>query len=262
MSTVLVTGGTGLLGQRVVRRLTATGHTVRILSSRAVAPPAPDTEVTMGDLRTGDGLHRAVAGVTAIVHCASNPRDVDVVDVAGTGRLLDVARSAGLPHLVYISIAGVDRVPLPYYRAKLAVEHAIAASGLPWTVLRTTQFHPFGLDLLRRAARLPVVPMPRGWRVQSIDVDEVARRLVDAVAGGPGGRLPDLGGPDVLTMTDAARGYLAAVHRRRPVVEVPVPGAFSRAMRAGANLVPANRAGGRTWAQFLADQSPSVLSKG
>lgn len=71
-----------------------------------------------------------------------------------------------------------------------------------------------------------------------------------------------LGGPDVVPLAQAARGYLAAVHRRRPVVEVPVPGAFSRSFRAGANLVPGNRAGGRTWQEFLAGQPESDLLPG
>jgi uncharacterized protein YbjT (DUF2867 family) len=261
MSTVLVTGGTGLLGRRVVRDLAAAGHTVRVLSRRAVAPPVAGAEVAVADLRTGWGLHQAVAATTAIVHCATDPRDGRAVDVAGTERLLAAARGTGRPHLVYISIVGIDRIPTEYYRAKLAAEQAIAGSGLPWTALRTTQFHEFALDLVRRVARLPVVPLPRGWQLQPVDVDEVADRLAAAVASGPGQRLPDLGGPQVLPMADIVRQYLDAAGRRRPVLELPVPGAFFAALRQGANLAPRNRAGGRTWAQFLAGQTRPHLVK-
>ena len=88
MSTVLVTGGTGLLGRRVAHRLAAAGNTVLILSRRAVVPPVSGAEVTVGGLRTGWGLHQAVAAATAIVHCATDPRDFRAVDVDGTNRLL------------------------------------------------------------------------------------------------------------------------------------------------------------------------------
>jgi len=82
-------------------------------------------------------------------------------------------------------------------------------------------------------------------------VDEVARRLVDAVASGPAGRLPDLGGPEVFAVVDLVRDRLRESPRRRPVLELPVPGAAAAALRAGANLVPGNPGGGRTWQEFL-----------
>ena len=251
MTTVLVTGGTGLLGRRVCRTLSADGHSVRVLSRTASGPPIPGAETAIGDLSTGAGLLRAVEGTTAIVHCASDPRNPRAVDVAGTERLLEVAQGAGRPHVVYISIVGVDRIPMKYYAAKLAAEEAIARSGLPWTVLRATQFHPFVLQLLDRLTAFPVVPVPRGWRVQPVDVDEVARRLVDAVASGPAGRLPDLGGPEAFPVVDLVRDRLRESPRRRPVLELPVPGAAAAALRAGANLVPGNPGGGRTWQEFL-----------
>lgn len=261
MTTVLVTGGTGLLGRQVVRTLAADGHRVRILSRRAVEPPLPGVDVVVADLGSGAGLPRAVAGTTAIVHCATDPRSSRAVDVQGTERLLDAARAAGRPHVVSISIVGIDRIPWEYYRAKLAAEQALAPCGLPWTLLRTTQFHDFCLNLLDRMARLPLVPVPRGWRIQPIDVDEVARRLAEAVASEPAGRLPDLGGPEVLPVADLVRDHLREVRRRRPVVEVPLPGAFPAALRAGANLVPGNRAGGRTWAEFLAGRAHAQLTE-
>ncbi len=262
MNTVLVTGGNGLLGSRVVRALPADGHTVRILSRTAYGPSVPGAETVVGDLGTGAGLVRAVDGITSIVHCATDPRNPRVVDVDGTRRLLDAAWKAGRPHIVYISIAGIDRLPLKYYEAKLAAEQAIMSSGLPWTVLRTTQFHEFALDLLERVVKLPVVPVPRRWRIQPIDVEEVARRLAVVVSAEPAGRLPDVGGPEVWSVSDLARDRLRTLRRRRPVLEVPVPGALPAALRAGANLVPDNRSGGRTWREFLAGRFRSQLLEG
>lgn len=255
MDTVLVTGGTGVLGRRVARALAADGHTVRILSRTAAEPPISGADVAVADLSTGAGLSQAVAGTTAIVHCATDPRRARAVDVGGTQRLLGAARDVGRPHVVHISIVGIDRIPWEYYRAKLAGEEAIVGSGLPWTVLRATQFHGFVVDLLDRLVRLPLVPVPRGWRVQPVDVEEVARHLADAVASGPAGRLPDLGGPEVFPVAALVRDHLRELQRRRPVVEVPVPGAFAAALRNGANLVPGAPAGGRTWRDFLASRS-------
>jgi uncharacterized protein YbjT (DUF2867 family) len=248
MSDVLVTGGSGLLGREVVARLAAAGHAVRILSRSGSADP----RAVPGDLGTGAGLDAAVAGVAAVVHCASDFGDPQRIDVEGTRRLVEAARRAGRAHVVDVSIVGVDRIPWAYYRAKALAEQVVTSSGLPWTVLRATQFHEFAAAQLARLTRLPVVPAPRGWRFQPIEVGEVAARLAAAVDDGPAGRLPDVGGPEVLSIADLARRHLAATGRRRPVVTLPVPGAFSAALRSGANLAPDNRAGGRTFAQFLA----------
>jgi uncharacterized protein YbjT (DUF2867 family) len=121
-------------------------------------------------------------------------------------------------------------------------------------VLRATQFHDFAADQLGRLTRLPVVPAPRGGRLQPVDVPEVAARLAAAVDHGPAGRLPDLGGPDVVSVADLARRYLRATRRRRPVVEVAVSGRFSPAWRAGAGIAPDGRAGGRTFDRYLAER--------
>ena len=262
MTTLLVTGATGLLGRRLCRALTADGHTVRALSRTASESPIPGTETVVGDLSTGAGLAQAAAETSAIVHCASDPRNPRAVDVDGTERLLDAARTAGRPHVVYISIVGIDHLPTAYYRSKLVAERTIEQSGLPWSVLRTTQFHEFLDDLLGRMAKLPVVPAPRGWGFQPIDVEEVAHRLADVAASEPAGRLPDLGGPEAFPVAELVRERLRETGGRRPVVEIPVPGRFSAAMRAGANLVPGNRAGGTTWREFLVSRTGSQLLKG
>jgi uncharacterized protein YbjT (DUF2867 family) len=252
MQPMLVTGGTGTLGRPLVEVLTRAGQPVRVLSRR---PPAatggPPVEWVVGDLATGAGLERAVGGARVIVHCATSPR-ARRVDVAGTGRLLAAARRAGSPYLVYISIVGVDRVPFRYYRAKLEAERLVEGSGLPWTMLRTTQFHDLILRLLEALARPPVLLLPRGLRFQPVETREVAERLAALALGQPAGRTTDLGGPQVLTIGELASGYLRAAGRRRPVVRVPVPGAAARGFRAGGHLCPEHPDGKRTWAEFLA----------
>ncbi|PWI45192.1 NAD(P)H-binding protein [Streptomyces sp. ICBB 8177] len=249
--TILVTGGTGVLGGAVTRRLLDDGARVRVLSRRTRRPETvPDrVEWVVGDLATGAGLPEALDGVTAVVHCASDSRHWKS-DIAAARRLFDVARTTGSPHLVYVSIAGVDRVPYGYYRAKLEVERLLEASGLPWTVLRATQFHDLVLTVAQWLARLPVVLVPAGVRTQPVDVAEVANRLADLARNAPAGRVPDLGGPEALTAADAVRALLRATGRRRTVVSVPLPGKTMRAVRRGGLLAPGQPVGG-SFADFL-----------
>jgi uncharacterized protein YbjT (DUF2867 family) len=199
-----------------------------------------------GDLRTGEGVDAAVDGVAAIVHCATSSNG----DVEATRNLVQAAARAGSPHLVYVSIVGVDHLSGGYSKAKLQAERVGVDSGLPWTILRVTQFYDYVLSGLQRLARLPVVPVPAGFLVQPIDPDEVAARLVELTLGGPAGRVPDLGGPQVTSWADLLRGYLRANHRHRWLVPIRIPG--TRAVRAGGLLPsPEHATGRRTWEEFL-----------
>jgi uncharacterized protein YbjT (DUF2867 family) len=248
---ILVTGGTGTAGRWVVRQLLDDGSEVRVLSRR----PRPDTPGTPGwvtsDLLAGQGLEEAVAGADAIVHCASDSKHPGA-DPEAAGRLIEAARRAGAPHLVYISIVGVDRVPLRYYRAKLRVEGMVERSELPWTILRATQFHDLVFDMFDRLARLPVLPVPAETSDQPVDAPEVAARLAELARGPARGRMPDLGGPEVRDAGDLARTFLRARDRRRPVLPLPLPGRVAAAWRRGWHLAPDHADGRTTWEEYLA----------
>ncbi|MFI2436633.1 SDR family oxidoreductase [Streptomyces sp. NPDC018693] len=241
MTTILVTGGTGTLGRLVAERLRADGHEVRVLS-RHSRPYAVDLR------EGGPGLAEAVAGVDTIVHCASSPRGGDE---QAAGHLITAAREAGVGHLVYISIVGVDRVPYGYYQSKLAVEKLVEQSGLGWTVLRATQFHDLLTTVFRSLAKLPVMPVPKGVSDQPIEVAEVAARLAELATGAPAGRVADMGGPEVRTLDSLARAYLRAHGKRRPLLPVPLWGAAYRAFRAGGHLNPAESVGKGTFEEYL-----------
>ena len=103
------------------------------------------------------------------MHCATSSSG----DVQATHNLVRAAAQTGSPHLVYVSIVGIDRIPAwGYVKAKLHCERIVADSGLPWTILRVTQFYEYLLSGLQKLARLPLVPA--GFLVQPIDPDEVA----------------------------------------------------------------------------------------
>ncbi|MEV0696820.1 NAD(P)H-binding protein [Saccharopolyspora sp. NPDC050389] len=244
---VLVTGGTGRLGRALVPRLLDSGDDLRVLTRREHEQVAHGWVV--GDLRTGRGLAAAVADVDVIIHLATtNGRG----DVAATRNLIEAAEAAGQPHLVYVSIVGIDKVALGYYRAKLACERLVERSGLPWTILRTTQFHDLITAICDAQRALPVNMAPSKVRFQPIDVTEVAGRLV-AIADGPAAqRVPDLGGPEVRDAAELARTYLRAIGRRRPVWSVPLPGKAIRDYRAGHHLTPGRAVGRVTFDDFLA----------
>ncbi|WP_033287908.1 SDR family oxidoreductase [Amycolatopsis jejuensis] len=245
---ILVTGGAGQLGRVVVERLVAAERPVRALSRRRRS--SAGVGWTVGDLRTGRGIDVAVAGVDTIIHCATDYRH----EVQTVRTLVEAARWSGqAPHLVYVSIVGVDRVPLGYYRAKLAAEELIAGSGMPYTILRATQFHALVRTILAAAARLPVVPVPR-FRFQPVDVRDVAARLVELALGEPQARVPDLGGPEVRTAADLARALLGAAGREKRVVTVPVPGRIARGYAQGGNLAPEHADGVVTFEQYLAER--------
>jgi uncharacterized protein YbjT (DUF2867 family) len=258
-SPILVTGATGTLGQHVIRRLKDAGCDVRVLSRST--PEAEDgIEFMAGDLATGEGIEAAVDGVAAIVHLAGSAKG----DEDKARNLVRAASRAGARHLVYISVVGADLIPVAsrvdramfgYFASKRAAERVVADSGLPFTILRATQFHDLILTVAQQMAKLPVVPLPAGFRVQPVEADEVAARLVELALGEPAGMVPDIGGPRVYGAAELLRGYLRASKRRRPIVAIPLPGKAARAFRDGANLAPEQAEGGRTWEEFLADRA-------
>jgi uncharacterized protein YbjT (DUF2867 family) len=259
-SPILVTGGTGTLGRLVVPRLRNAGCEVRVLSRRS--HEAEDgIEFVTGDLAKGKGIEAAVEGVGTIMHLAGSAEG----DEDKARNLVRAASSqTRAPHLVYISVVGADRIPVAsrvdramfgYFASKLAAEQVVADSGLPYTTLRATQFHDLILTVAEQMAKLPVVPLPAGFRVQPVETDEVATRLVELALGEPAGLVPDMGGPRVYGAAELLRGYLrASKRRRRPIVAVPLAGKAARAFRDGANLAPERAVGRRTWEEFLADR--------
>ncbi|MER3389918.1 MAG: NAD(P)H-binding protein [Microcella sp.] len=226
--TLLITGGTGTLGRPTVEALRAAGVEPRILSRR------PGDAHAIADLQSGVGLREALDGVDTVLHLATNRRS----DARATQRLVDAARSAGVHHLVYLSIVGVDAVPLGYYRAKLACEELVAGSGVPYTILRATQFHGFVAGFFRAQRLLPrVIALDAPF--QPISTAAVADRLVSLAAVEPANaRVDDLGGPEVLPMAELARQWLvahgsSAEAASRRVTQWRAPGKLVAAYRAG-----------------------------
>jgi uncharacterized protein YbjT (DUF2867 family) len=188
--------------------------------------------------------------VDTIVHLAGDAKGDD--EKART--LVKAAKRAGNPHIVYISVVGADQKSFAYFGFKRGAEQVIAESGLPWTTVRATQFHDLVLTLAKTLAKLPIVPVPTGFRVQPIDARDVATRLVELAQGEPAGLVDDIAGPKIYTLKEIISSYLRAADRRRPMLPLHLPGNAARAFRTGVNLAPANATGAHTWEAFLADR--------
>ncbi len=248
MTRVLVTGGTGILGRQVVKQLELKRYTPRIMSRRTGKQAG--AEWVQADLSIAHTLNKAVDGVDVIVHAASGAK-LRKVDIEGTQKLIAAAHNARVKHILYVSIVGIDRIPFFYYQAKLQAEHLIEAGSVPWSILRATQFHSLPNTLFKNLSRFPLFFVPKTFKVQPIDPLDVAERIVNQVSNGAGGRLADIGGPEVLTLGDMAQSWLKAQGKQRRILHLPLRGQVARGFREGFDTVPNNPYGKLTWQHWL-----------
>ena len=209
-----------------------------------------DAEVS-ADLATGEGLATAVDGADAVVLLATSPQSPETVDAGGTRNLLGVLESQ---HLVYLSIVGVDRHPLPYYRSKRTAELMILDSKRLHTIMRATQFHSYLDWRLKRWCHRRIALVPAGYVFQPVAVEEVAVELASIVGGPPRGMAPDFGGPEVLSINSLARSYMTARGLETPLLPYPKLGKVAAGYRDGLHTNPDRTVGAGTWATYLADR--------
>ncbi|MDH6199138.1 uncharacterized protein YbjT (DUF2867 family) [Mycobacterium frederiksbergense] len=247
--TVLITGATGTLGHHVVPEATEAGHHVRALTRRRDRLGYTGVHWHRADLLSAEGLAAAIDGVDVVVHCATQPTGDK--DVTAARHLIEAARRAGVGHLIYISIVGIDDIPLPYYKTKLRVEQALSESGLGHTILRATQFHELIEKTFSAQRFSPVLWALRDVRFQPIDTRVVATRLVELIDTDPSGRAPDIGGPHIHSHPELGQMYLSAHNSRRRVVRLTIPGRIVASYRSGANLSPENAVGGASFQDYL-----------
>ncbi|MEO8262452.1 MAG: NAD(P)H-binding protein [Pseudolysinimonas sp.] len=242
--TILITGGTGTLGRPTAAALRAADHDVQVLSRHA------GDGRRVGDLSSGAGLAAALDGVDTVVHLATTRWR----DHKQTRRLLDAASAATVSHFVFISIVGVDHIHYGYYRDKVVCERLIAESGVPFTILRATQFHDFVAQFLRPQRRWP-------WMTvldiddQPIAVEEVAARLAELTVAAPAGRVADIGGPERLHLREFAEQWQRAHGTRQKIRMLRLGGATIRAFREGHHMTPLPGYGTETFATFAAREA-------
>lgn len=253
---VLVTGGTGVIGSFLVPALRARGHEVLILTRREGVYGG-----IAGDISTGAGIEEAMAGVQLVIHLASTQdrKQWQDLDVGGTARLAAAARRAGVRHFVYVSIIGVDRIAYSYYRAKLEAEAQVRQSGVPFTIVRISQFHEL-VDAalaalprlgLRRLARLP---LPTRLLVQPIAAADAASVLAERTEYGPSGKIETLAGPEVRTSGELAESWLSETGRPAKIVDAPLGGAVRHGFERGLGISRDHAWPGQTFAEFVRER--------
>jgi uncharacterized protein YbjT (DUF2867 family) len=207
---ILVIGGTGRIGSKAVAILRQSGH--------EVVAASPNTGV---NTITGEGVKEAVAGAQVVIDLANSPsfEDKAVLEFFETsGRnLLPAEAAAGIRHHVALSIVGIDRSDNGYFRAKLAQEKLIEASGIPYTIIRSTQFMEFLGRIAEMGADGNVVRISPGL-FQPIAADDVAAVVAEVALAAPRNGIVEIAGPERAPFNEIVARYLKAVGDRRHVL--------------------------------------------
>jgi len=211
---IVIIGGTGLIGSKTASILRQKGH--------EVVAAAPNTGV---NTITGEGLKEALAGTQVVIDLANSPsfEDKAVLEFFETsGRNLHAAEAtAGVQHHVALSIVGTDRTPENgYFRAKLAQEKLIRASGIPYTIIRSTQFLEFLKGIAAAATDGNTVRISPGL-FQPIAADDVAPAVADVAVAAPRNGTVEIAGPERAPFNEIVARYLRAVGDPRTVVSDP-----------------------------------------
>ncbi|WP_020655872.1 SDR family oxidoreductase [Massilia niastensis] len=209
---IVVIGGTGLIGSKTCAILRERGHEV------LAASPATGVNTV-----TGEGLAEALAGASIVVDLANSPsfEDQAVLDFFGaSGRnLLAAEAAAGVKHHVALSVVGTDRLAESgYFRGKILQEKLIRESGMPYTIVHSTQFFEFIGGIAQSGAQGNTVHLSKA-NIQPIVSDDVAQAMADYTLGAPVNGVVEIAGPDRMPMTELVRQYLRTTGDQREVVE-------------------------------------------
>ena len=249
---VLVVGGRGHIGRAVVDELRKNAHTVRVSSRRAFQQAGVET--VLADLLTQQGLDAAVAGVDVLINCVGSPdKDSYQTEVLGLAALLSAAKRANVNHVIHISIVGIDRIPSAYYKLKLKAEQVVETSGIPYTVVRMTQFHGIIDKTIMGSAKipLPVMLLPMDLHFQLLDSRDAAAFLMPYIAEGDKNELVSVGGPEIATSKVLLNAWLKARQSSRLPIHIPMLGKQAAGMRKAYNTIPDSRTGSITWEDYL-----------
>jgi uncharacterized protein YbjT (DUF2867 family) len=210
---IVVIGGTGLIGSKTVAILRQRGH--------QVVAASPQNGV---NTLTGEGLDQALAGAEVVIDLANSPsfEDQAVLEFFQTseGNLLPAGAAAGVRHHVALSIVGIDRSDNGYFRAKLAQEKLIEASGLPYSIVRSTQFMEFLRSIADSGAAGNTIRISSGL-FQPIASDDVAANVADVALAPPRNGIVEIAGPERAPFNEIVDRYLKAVGDPRQVVRDP-----------------------------------------
>ena len=211
---IVVIGGTGLIGSKVVANLKQKGH--------EVLAAAPNTGI---NTISGEGLKEAMAGTQGVIDLANSPSFEDKAvlkffETSGRNLLAAEAAAGGVRHHVALSIVGIDRSENGYFRAKLAQEELIKRSGTPYTIIRSTQFLEFLRGIVASGADGNIVRISAGL-FQPIAADDVGAIVADVALSAPRNGIVEIAGPERAPFNEFVARYLKAIGDPRKVVSDP-----------------------------------------
>lgn len=247
MSEILITGGTGNLGKILVQLLTAKQISY-VIGSRSNKSGA-DNIVVM-DLLENKGLKEAVQGRKIIFHLATDLKK----DTEATQNLLNaIGRNADV-HLIYMSITGIEKVPFPYYQQKLASENAVKASGIPYTILRATQFHEFIDQIFSTFLKFPLGILPKKVVSQPIQIEVVAHELYHLSLEQPANKTYEIGGLESFSFGQMAEEWQKQTGEKRWILNLPLWGALGKSFRNGSLTTPNIKPESIRWSNWLREK--------
>ncbi|MEV0220933.1 SDR family oxidoreductase [Streptomyces sp. NPDC050704] len=245
---VVVIGGTGLIGSKLVAKLNEHGH--------EAVPAAPNTGV---NTLTGEGLAEVLQGASVVVDVSNSPSFADAAVMeffrTSTTNLLKAEANAGVTHHVALSVVGTDRLQESgYFRAKQVQEELIKASGIPYSIVHATQFFEFAKGIADTATDGDTVRLPAA-KIQPIVSDDVAAAVGRTAVGAPVKGVVEVAGPEAFPIDEFVRKGLAAKNDPRAVVTDP-HATYSGAKLQETTLLPGPDAhlAGTRFADWLAQQ--------
>jgi len=250
---IVVIGGTGLIGSKLVANLTARGH--------EAVPAAPNTGV---NTLTGEGLAEVLAGASVVIDVSNSPsfEDTAVMNFfqTSTRNLLAAEAAADVKHHVALSIVGTERTPeIPYFRAKLAQENLIKESGIPYSIVHATQFFEFLKGIADSATEGNTVRISHAL-IQPMAADDVASAVAEVAMAAPLNGTLEIAGPEQFCFDDFVRRGLSARNDPREVVLDPHAQYFGAELKER-TLVPAGEAQlGSTYFNDWLERSTAVAA--
>lgn len=208
---IIVFGGSGLIGTKLAQHLREGGNEVVAASPRSGV-----------DAITGQGLAQALSGVRVAVDVMNSPNWEDAAVMkffdTATRNVLSAEAKAGVRHHVALSVVGTERLQTSgYFRAKLVQEKLIAASGIPYTIVRATQFFEFLGGIAQAGTEGQMIRLPEAL-MQPMSADDIAAALADYAVGQPLNGIVEIAGPEAIGIDQAVRGFLVATGDERRVI--------------------------------------------
>ena len=220
MKKVLITGATGLLGKSLLKKIDLENFEIIVCSRKK--PNNLSTDYLWKSFNLEQPLAIDLSGVDIIFHLASSTQNYSYqTDVNGTSKLLEIAKKHQVKHFIYISIVGVDQLPVKYFKIKKKVEEVIQQAGISFTILRATQFFEFFEKEVIKYQKLPIAIVPGDILYQPIEVRLVSDKLIEIAKSKPQNKILELGGSEKILLKDALKIWLKKKSKKKVMLNIP-----------------------------------------